>query len=388
MKIAYLDCFSGISGDMFLGALLDLGLSFEDLSKVLGSMPIEGFHLKMNRETRNEITGTRFAVELDKREQPTRGLNAIREIIKQGCMASSVKEKSIKIFEELAGVEAKIHNRSREEIHFHEIGAVDSIIDIVGSIYGIEFLGIQSFFVSPLPLGSGFTDTAHGRIPIPVPATIVMLKGFPVFDSGVHHEMVTPTGAALVKGLSCTAGPMPPMTVLEAGYGVGKRHLPDRPNLLRVLIGDFQSDRESETVIILETNIDDASPEWLGFLMERLFESGALDVVFFPVQMKKNRPGVQIQVIGRPDHKDLLMDVLFRESATLGIRFRYCQRMILKRTTKKVDSPWGKINVKKVINSDGSDYFLPEYEECRRIAIKNNLPLREIFCRVLGLNNS
>ena len=386
MKIAYLDCFSGISGDMFIGALLDAGLSFEDLEQKIQALPFDSFHLEMKREARSQIFGTRFVVKTERQEQVPRNLEVIRNIIRKGSLSSGVKDKSIRIFEELASVEGKIHNKPPEEVHFHEVGAVDSIIDIVGTVYGLDRLGVTSLFVSPLPLGSGFVETAHGRIPIPAPATTALLEGVPVYDSGTHHEMVTPTGAALVKGLATSFGPMPPMVVENIGYGVGKRDLSDRPNLARILIGHMQTEGQVDTVIILEANIDDTSPEWLGFLMERLFDAGALDVVFCPVQMKKNRPGIQIQVMGRPDQKDTLMEILFRESSTLGIRFRYTQRMVLQRSVAEVESPWGKIKVKKVLERDGSPFFLPEYEACREVALKTNRPLREIFYWVIGLN--
>ncbi len=386
MKIAYLDCFSGISGDMFIGALLDAGLSFEDLDQKIQDLPFDSFHLEMKQEARSQIFGTRFVVKTEGQEQVPRNLEVIRNIIRKGSLSSGVKDKSVRIFEELAGVEGKIHNKPPEEVHFHEVGAVDSIIDIVGTVYGLERLGITSLFVSSLPLGSGFVETAHGRIPIPAPATTALLEGVPVYDSGTHHEMVTPTGAALVKGLATSFGPMPPMVVEKIGYGVGKRDLSDRPNLVRILIGHMQTEGQVDTVIILEANIDDTSPEWLGFLMDRLFDAGALDVVFCPVQMKKNRPGIQIQIMGRPDQKDTLMEILFRESSTLGIRFRYTQRMVLQRSVAEVESPWGKIKVKKVLERDGSPFFLPEYEACREVALKTNRPLREIFYWVIGLN--
>ncbi|MBL7213174.1 MAG: nickel pincer cofactor biosynthesis protein LarC [Desulfobacteraceae bacterium] len=386
MKIAYLDCFSGISGDMFLGALLDSGLPFDEFSGHLGTLPLKGFRLDTFREDRKHIFGTRFVVIPEDEEQPPRGLREIREIIEQGQFTDTVKEKSVQIFEDLARVEGEVHNLPAEEVHFHEIGAVDSIVDIVGAVYGVERLGIQALFVSSLPLGSGFVVSSHGRIPIPAPATAALLKDVPVFDSGLPHEMVTPTGAALVKGLATSFGPMPSMVIHDIGYGVGKRDLPDRPNLARILIGHQQDETDVDTVVVLETNLDDTSPEVLGYLMERLFDAGGLDVVFFPVQMKKGRPGVQVQVIGRPDQKDVLMEILFKESTTLGIRFRYSQRKVLTRSVVEVDSPWGKIKAKKAVNSDGSSFFLPEYEVCRKIALENNRPLKEIFSWVMSLN--
>lgn len=386
MKTAYLDCFSGISGDMFLGALIDAGLSFDELNRKLRTLPVDGYRLEIRKEARNLIFGTRFLVIPEKKEQPHRNLRAIRDIIDQGGFNNSIKKKSIEIFEDLAKVEGNVHNLSPEEVHFHEIGGVDSIIDIVGTVYGIETMGIQTLSASPLPLGSGFVKTAHGRIPVPSPATIALLKGIPVFDSGLNHEIVTPTGAALAKGLASSFGPIPPMVIKNVGYGTGKKKLPDRPNLLRILIGHQQTEDQTDTVVILETNIDDTNPEWLGYLMDRLFDAGALDVVFLPVQMKKNRPGIQVQVMGRPEQKDILMEIMFLESTTLGIRFRYVQRKVLESCVTEIDSPWGKIKVKKVTNKDGEAFLLPEYEECRKVALENNLPLKEIFYWVMALN--
>lgn len=385
MTIAYLDCFSGISGDMFLGSLLDAGVPFDELKERLGTLPLHGYRIEIKREARSQIFGTRFLVTMEGGGHEHRGLKAIREIIARGDLSESVKEKSMLIFESLARVEGKIHNQQPEDVLFHEVGAVDSIIDIVGTMYALEYLDVKTVFASHLPLGSGFTGSAHGKIPVPAPATVALLKGVPLFDSGVPHEMVTPTGAALVKGLTCSFGPMPPMVVQKIGYGVGSRDLPDRPNLLRILIGQ-QSTESLDTVVVLETNVDDGTPEGLGYLMDRLFDAGALDVVFLPVQMKKNRPGVQIQVIGRPDQRDRLVEIMIRESATLGVRFRYSQRRVLPRSLVEVDSPWGKIKVKEVLIEEGSPLLVPEYEVCREIAARNDIPLREVYGWITSLN--
>ncbi len=386
MAIAYLDCFSGISGDMFVGALLDAGLSLEDLRKGLESLDVEGYRLEARQEARHRISGARFLVRVDEERQVPRDFRDIRRMILEGRLDDAVKDKCIRIFEALAEVEGRIHNVPTEEVHFHEVGAVDSIIDIVGSVYGLHKLGITSLYVSPLPLGSGFVETAHGRIPVPAPATVGLLKDVPVYDSGVPHEMVTPTGAALVKGLAAFFGPIPPMVVKKVGYGVGKRELADRPNLLRILVGEGQFEGDSDTVALLETNLDDTNPEWLGYLMERLLDEGALDVVFCPLHMKKGRPGVQVQVMGRPDQKDRLMEILFRETTTLGIRFRYSQRKVLERSEERVESPWGEIKVKKVIGQDGLPLLLPEYEACRDIASREGIALRKVFYWIMGLN--
>lgn len=386
MKVAYIDCFSGISGDMFLGALLDAGLPIEELKQRLQTLPLDGYHLNIKREQRNRISGTRFCVRLEPDIQPPRNLESIRRIIREGGLSHTVRDKSIEIFERIAEIEGKIHDLPPEDVHFHELGAADSIIDIVGVLIGIECLKIGPIYASRIPLGSGFAKTSHGMIPIPAPATIELLKGVPVYDSGIPHEMVTPTGAALIKCLARSFGPMPPMIIQDVGYGVGKRDFPEQPNLLRVLIGEDRPHQEVEAIVSLETNIDNTSPEWMGYLMERLFDTGALDVVFFPIQMKKNRPGVQIQVMGRADQRDALMEILFRESATLGVRFQYEQRQVLQRSESEVESPWGKIKVKKIMNRDGSSFFQPEYDVCREIALRHHLPLRKIYHWIMGLN--
>jgi len=379
MKIAYLDCFSGISGDMMIGALIDAGFPIDELKRALQSLPLEGYTLEVTREERNHLFGTRFKVNVSTKSHPHRRFSDIKDLIRAGNLSPSVRDKSIAIFETIAVEEGKIHGCSPEEVHFHEVGAVDSIVDIVGSVLGMESLGIGTACASSLPLGSGFVETAHGRIPLPAPATVALLKGIPVHDSGLKEELVTPTGAALVKSLARSFGCLPAMVIEQVGYGVGSRNLADRPNLLRILIGQEQGAANEETIVILESNLDDTNPEWLGFLMERLFEAGALDVVFSPGYMKKNRPAVLVHVVAKPHQKDQLMGLLFSESTTLGVRFHYTQRRILERASAEVDSPWGVMKVKKVIRPDGSFQLLPEFEECRRIARERGLPLKDIY---------
>lgn len=386
MKTAYLDCFSGISGDMLLGALLDAGLPLTDLQQTLEGLHLEGWRLVASLEARHQITGTRLVVKIEQAAQPSRDLKVIRELISAAGLDEAIKRKSLAVFSSLAEAEGKVHNRPPETVHFHEVGAMDSIIDIVGCVYGLMHLGLDVIHSSPLPLGSGFAETAHGRIPIPAPATMSLLKGVPVFQPGLPFELVTPTGAALVKYFSETFGPMPSMTIDSLGYGVGSRDLPDRPNLLRVIIGKPTTDHGTETVVVLETNIDDINPEWLGYLMERLQGAGAMDVVFCPVQMKKNRPGVQVQVVGRPDAQEPLMQILFQESGTLGVRFHHTQRRVLAREEVQIRSPWGKMQAKKVVQPDGSSYLVPEYEACRAIAHQEDLSIREVYSWVMGLN--
>ena len=388
MKIAYLDCFAGASGDMFLGALLDAGLALDGLRTALSTLPLQGYTLRVAKEERNHLFGTRFIVDVEKDRQPARSFADIKAIIDAAGLSRWVKETSTRIFEDLALEEGKIHDRPPEKIHFHEVGALDSIVDIVGAVFGMESLGIAFLHASPLPLGSGFVETQHGRIPLPAPATIALLKGIPVYDSGVRAELVTPTGAALLKGLACSFGAMPPMVVEQVGYGVGSRELPDRPNLLRILVGRDTEEHRTETVAVMEANVDDTNPEWLGFLMERLFSAGALDVLFCPVQMKKGRPAVLIQVIGKPHQKDRLMEILFQESTTLGVRYQMMQRKILAREEAEIDSPWGKMKVKKISRPDGLFQLLPEYDSCRKIALEKGLPIKDVYAWVISRSSS
>jgi pyridinium-3,5-bisthiocarboxylic acid mononucleotide nickel chelatase len=379
VRIAYLDCFSGISGDMMIGALIDAGFPIDELKRGLQGLPLEGYTVEATREERNHLFGTRFKVHVSRTPHPHRRFSDIKDLLHAGDLSPDVRDKSIAIFETIAVEEGKIHGCPAEEVHFHEVGAVDSIVDIVGSVLGMKYLEIGTACASSLPLGSGFVETAHGRIPLPAPATAALLKGIPVHDSGLNEELVTPTGAALVKSLARSFGGLPAMVIEKVGYGVGSRNLTDRPNLLRVLVGREQGASNEETVLVLESNLDDTNPEWLGFLMERLFEAGALDVVFSPGYMKKNRPAVLVHVVAKPHQKDQLMGLLFSESTTLGIRFHYTQRRILERSSTEVDSPWGRMKVKKVFRPDGSFQLLPEFEECRRIAKERDLPLKDIY---------
>ena len=379
MKIAYLDCFSGVSGDMFVGSLLDAGLPSERLEGVIAGLGLDGFTISSKREERNHIFGTRFSVELRREDQPSRHLKDIKKILRSSDLLPQVVEKCISIFERLAAIEGGVHHIPPEKVHFHEVGAVDSIVDVVASVAGIHLLGIDKLFVSKIPVGSGMIASAHGHIPLPAPATIALLKGVPIYDSGQDVEMVTPTGAALLTSLGISFGPMPPMTIEHIGYGVGTRTLPDRPNLLRILVGSDAERGKSETVVLLESNLDDMNPELLGYLMDRLFEAGALDVSFSHIHMKKNRPGIRLQVIGHPEDRDRLVGIVFRESTSLGIRISYSQREVLERNEMTVNSPWGKMRLTQVTDRDQGRVLVPEYEECRRIARQHNLPLRDVY---------
>jgi len=380
MKIAYLDCFSGVSGDMFVGSLLDAGLSAESIEEIIAGLKIDGFTISSAKEGRNHIFGTKFSVAFnDDVHQPPRHLKEIKGVLRSSDLPPQIVETCISVFERLAAVEAAIHHMNPDEVHFHEVGAVDSIIDVVASVAGIHLLGIEKLFVSRIPVGSGMIESAHGIIPVPSPATVALLKGVPIYESGQDVEMVTPTGAALLTSLAASFGTMPSMTIERLGYGVGTRNLSDRPNLLRIMIGSDAERGRLDTVVLLESNLDDMSPELLGYLMDLLFEAGALDVSFCPIQMKKNRPGIRIQVIGRPEDKDKLVGMVFRESTSLGIRINYSQREVLERNEVTVSSPWGKMKLTQVTDREKGSVLVPEYEECRRIAREQNLRLRDVY---------
>ncbi len=373
---------------MFVGSLLDAGLPAESIERIIVGLDLDGFTISSRREQRNHIFGTKFSVTLKNDHQPSRHLEDIKGILRRSDLPPQIIEKCISIFERLAAIEGGIHHTPPEKVHFHEVGAVDSIIDVVASVAGLHLLGIEKLFVSKVPVGSGMIASAHGTIPLPAPATIALLKGVPIYTSGQDVEMVTPTGAALLTSLGTSFGPMPPMTIDRIGYGVGSRTLSDRPNLLRILIGSDEQRGRLDTVVLLESNLDDMSPELLGYLMDRLFEAGALDVSFSPIHMKKNRPGIRIQVIGHPEDKDSLMGIVFRESTSLGIRISYSQREILERSEVTVSSPWGKMKLTQVTDRGQGTALLPEYEECRRIARQHNLPLREVYAWAASLSQA
>jgi hypothetical protein len=323
-------------------------------------------------------------VAVDEGEQPERSFRDIRGIIEGSGLHRRVRDRSLAVFQALAEVEAHIHDCAPAEVHFHEVGAADSIVDIVGAVLGMEALGIERLVCSPLPLGSGFVRSRHGIIPVPAPATLALLKGVPVEDAGLESETVTPTGAALARVLSDGFGPLPPMAPEGVGYGVGSRDLPDRPNLLRIVLGEATTEARSDSVVLLEANLDDCPPEWTGHLMERLFEAGALDVWLVPVQMKKNRPGVLVQTVARPSDRERLADLILRESTTLGVRFQPMERRILERGSVELESPWGPLAVKRARDPDGVWRALPEYEACRRVAREHGVALREVYAWVYG----
>lgn len=382
MKIAYLDCFSGISGDMFLGALLDCGLPRKLLMQELEGLSLGPFKIKITSQRRMHITGYRVEVKLSQKKHQHRNLAEIKRIITKSHLNQQVKELSISAFQRLAQAESKIHHKKISEVSFHEVGAIDSIIDIVGTAIGIDCLNLDKVYASPIPLSSGFTSCQHGIIPLPAPATMELLKGVPVYGTSLKTELVTPTGAALLTSLTNCYGPMQPMMITNIGYGVGSKQLKDRPNLLRIIVGESIGNHEADQVLILEANIDDMIPEIYDYLMERLFEKGALDVSFSPIQMKKNRPGVLIRVICHPEKKGELTTVIFQESTSVGIRYYQAHRIKLPRTIKEVTTPYGKLYVKVFKDTEGEYYASPEYEQCKKIAKEHDIPLKRVYLKI------
>jgi uncharacterized protein (TIGR00299 family) protein len=380
--IAYLDCFSGISGDMLLGALIDGGLSADLLREELAKLALEPFDFSVSRRMVQAISATSVNIS-STTAQTLRTLGDITAVLQKSSLDQDVVERSLKIFQRLAEAEGKIHDKPVEQIHFHEVGALDTIIDIVGSVAGLKLLGITRLHASPLPLGRGFVRCAHGNLPLPAPAVCEILKDIPVYGIETDFELVTPTGAALVAELVDEFGSLPPMTIAATGYGAGDSPgTEDRPNLLRVIIGEGNTVTEAQQVEIIETHLDDWSPEGFPFLCSRLFEKNALDVSLTPIQMKKGRPGFCLQVICHPQNSPDLKNCILRETSAIGLRFRTEQRLTLPREKVLVSTSWGEIGAKKVLTPDGTKIY-PEYEDCREVAEKHNIPLDRVYREVL-----
>jgi uncharacterized protein (TIGR00299 family) protein len=379
--LAYFDCFSGISGDMTLGALVDLGVPVDWLQNELSRLPLTGYQLNIRPVMRNGIQATGISVAIEDAGD-SRNYKKIKLLLEDCVLSDGVKATSLTAFEQLARAEADIHGGSLEAVHFHEVGGVDAIVDIVGTALCLEKLGITEVMSSPLPLGSGFVDCQHGRLPVPAPATIEILKDVPVYGADVNCELVTPTGAAIIASLTQRFDRMPLMKVRKTGYGAGQRELADRPNLLRIMVGmraDSTAELSSDQIVVLETSVDDMNPELFGFLMERLYADGALDVCWIPVHMKKSRPGTLVQVLCREDRKDVLIQRLLSETTSLGVRYHQAARRMLAREQVTVRTSFGEIRMKRVRDPEGGQRLVPEYDVCREIALKRNLPLRVVY---------
>src|SRR5271157_3424533 len=404
MRIAYLDCFSGVSGDMFLGALVDAGVSPKLLEDTVAALDI-GARLEISRVVRGGISATKVDVyakgEKDlpreafwqrqghdhaHKHSRGRGLNEIRRIIEKASISSDAKRTAIKIFETLGEAEAEIHNTSVEQVHFHEVGALDAMVDIVCAAVGAESLAVEEWLCSPLNVGSGTVNCAHGTLPVPAPATLKLLRDAPVYSSGPHVELVTPTGAAIVRTLCHHFASFPAMTIQQSGYGAGTREFPEHPNLLRLTIGEaaaidskMGSNASNERIAVLEANLDDLSPQVLAYAMERLLAEGALDVFSVPVQMKKSRPGALLTVLTKMEDANRLTRTIFAETTTLGVRRREEQRQTLSRRWETVDTTWGPVRI-KIANMNGTlSNYAPEYEDCRMLAETQHVPLRTVM---------
>jgi pyridinium-3,5-bisthiocarboxylic acid mononucleotide nickel chelatase len=431
MRIAYLECFSGISGDMFLGTLIDAGVSPELFEKTVETLNVDA-RLEISRVNRSGISATKVDVVVNghkysprvageppaPREQGSaagqggeggsdvhshshshhpehhheRGLTEIREIISKAALKEEAKRIAIAIFDKLGEAEAKIHNVPIERVHFHEVGAVDALVDIVCAAVGAEALSVDEFVCSPLNVGGGMVECAHGTFPVPAPATVELLKGAPVYSSGIQAELVTPTGAAIVAMLAKRFTSFPEMKVEQTGYGAGSRDFAGYPNVLRITVGESvaqtHADKsvratQSETIAVLEANLDDLSPQVFGYVIERLLEAGALDVFATPVQMKKNRPGSLLTVLAKPEDADKLTQIIFAETTTLGVRQREEVRQILPRRWATVSTSWGDVRIKVASMNGSLSNYAPEYEDCRRIATEQKVPLRKVMMEAM-----
>jgi pyridinium-3,5-bisthiocarboxylic acid mononucleotide nickel chelatase len=431
MRIAYLECFSGISGDMFLGALVDAGVPARLLEETVAALNV-GARLEFSRVNRSGISATKIDVWVEgekdaprqehqtkhesaksthqygnhshdhqshdgqahhnhthEHEHPrahahSRGLKEIRGIIANAQISDTAKKTAIAIFEALGAAEAKIHNTSIESIHFHEVGAVDAIVDIVCAAVGAEALQVDEFVCSPLNVGGGTVKCAHGTFPVPAPATLALLADAPVYCSGVQAELVTPTGAAIVKTLARRFATFPEMRLEKTGYGAGSRDFPGSPNVARLVIGEssatsLASKTSSESITVLEANLDDLNPQVFGYVMDRLLQEGALDVFGMPVQMKKNRPGTLLTVLCKPQDATKLTELIFAETTTLGVRRRDEVRQTLARRWENVRTPWGEVRIKIASMNGTITNYAPEYEDCKRIASEHHVPLKSVM---------
>ncbi|MBW2622152.1 MAG: nickel pincer cofactor biosynthesis protein LarC [Deltaproteobacteria bacterium] len=381
--IAYADCPSGVSGDMFLAACLDLGLPLEVLNRELEKLALPGYRIEAWKGTKMGLTAQFLKVEVEEQRHHRRHSD-IQEMIGRSGLSDRIKARARAVFERLAEVEGRMHGVDPAEVGFHEVGAVDSIVDVVGACIGLDYLGISRLYSSPLPLGTGWTKSAHGRLPLPAPATLVLLEGVPTYGTGLKYELVTPTGAAILATQAESFGPLPAMTISGVGHGAGTRDLPDRPNFMRLIMGRAEAGASMETLTLGETNLDDMNPEFLPYIMERMLTAGALDVWLTSIQMKKGRPGTTLSFLCRPGDLGQLRSIILTESTTLGIRTFSVERLAVPRKAHTIQTQWGEVTV-KAVDRGGRTELVPEYEACRKIAEKEGLPLREVYTRVQAL---
>ena len=383
MKIAYFDCFSGASGDMILGALMDAGLPLEKLKAELAKLKLSHYDLKVEKVAKKSIGGSQaiVIVEEDHHHHHHRHLSDIKTILENSDLEKGIKKKSIGIFTRLAEAEAKVHQTTIDHIHFHEVGAMDAIIDVVGSVAGLAALGIEKIVCSALHVGAGTVECAHGTLPVPAPATVELIQGKPIYSTGVQGELLTPTGAAILTTLASEFGPMPAMTLKITGYGAGNADI-SIPNLLRIAIGESAEEikgLESERVAVMETSIDDMNPQIYDYLIEKMLQMGVMDVFLMPLHMKKNRPGMLLTVLCKIEMMDQITDFLIAETTTIGVRWRIDHRMKARREIRTEKTTHGDIGFKIAKIGDRTVNVSPEYEDCKRVAMKKNVPLKNVM---------
>ena len=385
MKLAYFDCFSGISGDMTLGALVDAGCEEEQLRTELGGLRVPGWGLTAERVWKNGMAATHVKVKTEDQSKH-RSLSAILEILEKSQLAPGVRDRAAAIFTRLGEAEARVHDVPLEKIHFHEVGAVDAIVDIVGACIGFHALGIEEFACSALNVGGGTAKMAHGILPVPAPATANLLQGKPTYSNGVQKELVTPTGAAIVATLCEWFGPQPPMSVTAIGYGAGTADLEGQPNVVRLMIGEASGKSVAgfdEEIAVIEANLDDMNPQIYGYFLERALAASALDVYTTPVQMKKNRPGTLLTVLCKPQDTNTLISLIFAETTTFGARTYRAQRRTLPREFLNVTTAFGDVRIKISRVNGRILHVAPEYDDCRKLAVEKNVPLQRVISEAL-----
>ena len=391
-RVLYFDCFSGASGDMVLGALLDAGLPLDELRRALGSLAIDGASISAARVLRAGVSATKFIVDSHNHDHAHehghhhghahdhahRSLADINKLIERSALSAKAQGRAKALFLRLGEAEAAIHQVPVENIHLHEVGALDSIIDIVGAVFALEWFAADRIVSSPLNVGGGMVNSAHGLFPVPAPATVKLLAGAPVYSSGVQSELVTPTGALLVTGYATSFGPTPAMTVDRVGYGAGDRDLPSTPNVLRVLIGESSDQASTERIVVLECEIDDMNPQIFGPVMDQLYAAGALDVYFASVQMKKNRPGTLLTILARPEQREAFTRIVFRETTTIGVRHHEVTRERLEREIVAIQTPFGSVRFKIARLGGEIMNAAPEFDDCLAVAAERGLPVKDV----------
>lgn len=379
MNLAYFDCFTGAGGDMIVASLIDAGADADELREGLRALDVSGYSLSIKRVNKQGFAATRFVVELDQRaQQPHRHLKHVVEILDQSTLAPSVKERAVCVFERLAEAEAKVHGTTVGKVHFHEVGAIDAMVDVVGAVLALDLLGVERVVCSPLPTGSGTVTCDHGVMPVPAPATAELLRGVPLAGTEETGELITPTAAALLTTLANEFGPVPPMTLRSIGYGAGTRDGQRLPNVLRVMLGQTTENAETDSVTVLEANLDDATPEMIGHCMERLLSEGALDVYAVPIQMKKSRPGVVLTALCNHDQAAAMEAVFFAETPTFGVRRHTVTRAKMRRRHETVVTSFGEIRM-KIGERAGAATASPEYDDCKAAAHRHGVALRDVF---------